>query len=97
MNDTTILIPDYFVAKIKWGVAGGDYLKQLRKEKKFTQSGLAKKLGVTRQTLNQWEIGETYPEFPFWRLENICNCLSVSVSDFLENYDKVVYIKNTEK
>lgn len=96
MNKPTILIPDYFVSKIKWGASGGDYLKKLRKEKKLTQSALAQKIGVTRQALNQWEIGLNYPDFSFCRLQNICEALSVDVSDFLENYDKIVYIKNVE-
>lgn len=93
----TTLIPDYFVSKIKWGTAGGDYLKYLRKKNKLTQAALAKKLGVTRQAVNQWEIGLSYPDLSLSRLQTFCEALSVSVSDFLANYDKIVYVKNIEK
>lgn len=96
MTDT-ILIADYFVSKIKWGTSGGDYLKKLRKEKKLTQAALAKKIGVTRQALNQWEIGLSCPDISFCRLQDICNALSINVSDFLDNYDKIVYVKNIKK
>ncbi len=38
-----------------------DRIKSLREEKGFTQSSLAKKLGVTRSCVNAWEMGLSVP------------------------------------
>ena len=37
-------------------------LVALRRENHMTQSGLANKLNVTRQTVYKWETGQSYPE-----------------------------------
>lgn len=37
-------------------------LAHLRRERKITQEALAGALGVTRQTVYQWERGVSYPE-----------------------------------
>ncbi len=37
-------------------------LKELRKQKGFTQEEVAEKLGVSRQALAKWEKGETLPD-----------------------------------
>ena len=37
-------------------------LVYLRAQKKLTQTQLAEKLGVTRQTVYKWESGQSYPE-----------------------------------
>ncbi len=38
-----------------------DKIKQLREKKNFTQSALAKKLNVTRSSVNAWEMGISVP------------------------------------
>lgn len=40
----------------------GDNLRNLRKSKKMSQEKLAEKVGVSRQSVSKWEIGEAYPE-----------------------------------
>ena len=37
-------------------------LVYLRTQKKLTQTQLAEKLGVTRQSVYKWESGQSYPE-----------------------------------
>lgn len=37
-------------------------LYQLRKKSGFTQSELAEKLGISRQTVSNWELGESVPD-----------------------------------
>lgn len=37
-------------------------LVMLRKQHNFSQEQLAEKLGVARQTVSKWELGETTPE-----------------------------------
>lgn len=38
-----------------------DRIKALREERDFTQSELAKKLGITRSSVNAWEMGISTP------------------------------------
>ena len=37
-------------------------LRNLRKEKDYSQEYLAEKLGVTRQTISKWENGTAMPD-----------------------------------
>ena len=39
----------------------GAFLKSLRKEKGLSQEKLAEQINVTRQTISNWELGETAP------------------------------------
>lgn len=39
----------------------GDTIKRLREDAGFSQSTLAKKLGVTRSAVNAWEMGLSAP------------------------------------
>lgn len=41
----------------------GQFLKQLRNERKLTQTELAEKLGVTNRSISRWENGVTMPDF----------------------------------
>lgn len=40
----------------------GDRLKQARNEQKLTQENLAEQLGVSRQTISNWENNRSYPD-----------------------------------
>ena len=37
-------------------------LMELRRSKGMSQEQLGEKLGVTRQTISKWELGQTTPE-----------------------------------
>lgn len=39
----------------------GDKILQLRKKNGFSQEQLGEKIDVTRQTISNWELGETTP------------------------------------
>lgn len=41
----------------------GQFLKELRNEKKLTQAELAEMLGVTNRSISRWENGVTMPDF----------------------------------
>lgn len=41
----------------------GQFLKELRNEKKLTQAELAEILGVTNRSISRWENGVTMPDF----------------------------------
>ena len=59
----------------------GPRLKQLRKENKVTQNGLAAKLGVTQQTIATWEKGRSSPDPS--TLMKLAEHFSVSVDSLL--------------
>lgn len=40
----------------------GSFLRELRKEKGFTQDELAEKMGVSRKTVSRWETGNNLPD-----------------------------------
>ena len=40
----------------------GGFLKELRKEKNFTQEQLAEQFGVSRRTVSRWENGNNLPD-----------------------------------
>ena len=40
----------------------GENLQQLRRQHQLSQEGLAEMLGVSRQAVSKWELGEGYPE-----------------------------------
>ena len=40
----------------------GENLQKIRKKNQLSQEGLAEMLGVSRQAVSKWELGEGYPE-----------------------------------
>ena len=40
----------------------GENLQLIRKKNQLSQEGLAEMLGVSRQAVSKWELGEGYPE-----------------------------------
>ena len=43
----------------------GNKIQELRKKNGLSQEQLAEKIGVARQTISKWELGETYPDLEF--------------------------------
>lgn len=39
----------------------GNKILELRKKNNLSQEALAEKIGVSRQTISKWELGETSP------------------------------------
>lgn len=58
----------------------GQIIKELRKEKKLTQTDLAKGVHVTQQTITAWESGRAVPNAT--TLDALANFLNVS-ADYL--------------
>lgn len=76
----------------------GENIFNLRKNLKLSQEKLAEKIGVTRQTISNWELGETSPNPE--QLKLLSKTLKVSVDELLENDTRdllVEKISNTEK
>ena len=59
----------------------GENIKKLRREKELTQETLAEFLGVTFQSVSNWERGESYPDITM--LPEIAGFFKVSVDELL--------------
>lgn len=57
-----------------------DKIKALREQNGFTQSDLAKRLGITRSSVNAWEMGISVPSTQY--VVELANIFKVS-TDFL--------------
>lgn len=68
-------------------------LKQKRAELGFTQSAVAQKLHVRRQTISSWETGKSYPDIP--TLFAISNLYDLSLDYMLKGDER--YIKQVKK
>lgn len=76
----------------------GNKLVKLRKENKLSQDSLADKLGVTRQTISNWELNITKPDII--QIKNLSEIFNMSIDEFLDNNTKDIIekkISNTEK
>lgn len=61
----------------------GEKITELRKKYNFTQESLAEKIGVTRQTLSNWESNITSPDLNQASL--LCKELKININDLLDN------------
>lgn len=76
----------------------GEKILEFRKKKGFSQEELGEMIGVTRQTISNWELGETSPNPD--QLKLLSKYLNVSIDELLDNDIKNVLVEkvsNTEK
>ena len=59
----------------------GENLQMIRKKNQLSQEGLAEMLGVSRQAVSKWELGEGYPEVE--KLLLLSKKLNVSLDSLL--------------
>ena len=59
----------------------GAAIKQLREQKKMTQSELASELGVSDKSVSKWETGRGYPDITL--LEPIAQTFGISIAELL--------------
>ncbi len=64
----------------------GKNIYTLRKEKGFSQENLAEKVNVTRQTISNWELGETFPNPE--QLILLSGALDKSIDELVGNHLK---------
>lgn len=60
----------------------GNFISQLRKDKKMTQSELGDKLGVTNKRVSRWENGNYLPDISTMQL--LCAEFDISINEFLK-------------
>lgn len=68
-------------------------LRALRKEKGFSQEGLAELLNVSRQSVSKWESGQTYPEID--KLIILSEIFHVTL-DYLVNDKNTMSVDNAD-
>ena len=66
-----------------------DRIKALREENGFTQSDLAKQLGITRSSVNAWELGISVPSTQY--IVELAKIFKVS-TDYLLCVDRTATI-----
>ncbi len=64
-------------------------IKFLREQKNYTQTELAKKLGITRSSVNAWEMGISVPSTQY--IVELSNIFSVS-TDYLLGVERTSII-----
>ena len=67
----------------------GNNIQTLRKRKGLSQEKLAEKINVTRQTISNWELGETSPNPE--QLKLLSKELNVSIDELLEKASENYY------
>lgn len=76
----------------------GNKIMKLRKKNNLSQEELAEKVGVTRQTISKWELGETSPDIK--QAKELSNIFNISLDELVDNDIKDILIEktsNTEK
>ena len=76
----------------------GNKIMELRKKKGLSQENLAELVGVARQTISKWELGETSPDLK--QAKELSNVFKVSLDELVSNDIKDILIEktsNTEK
>lgn len=61
----------------------GNKILSLRKENNITQEELASKLGVARQTISKWELGETAPDIK--QAKVLAQLFNISLDKLVDN------------
>ncbi len=61
----------------------GEKIWRLRERKGLSQEAFAEKVGVSRQTVSNWENGKATPDA--YKLKQICEALSVRADDLLSD------------
>ena len=62
----------------------GDRIKELRKEKNFSQNQLARRIGVSQKAVDYWELGTNEPKASY--IVKLAELFEVS-ADFLLGID----------
>lgn len=76
----------------------GEKILELRKRDKLSQEQLAEKLGVTRQTISNWELNETNPDIN--QAKELSRVFNISLDELTNNDIKNILesrLSNTEK
>ncbi len=70
----------------------GDKIFELRKVKDISQDDLAKRVGVSRQTMIKWEANQAYPKAD--KLQRLCEIFDVGIECFLSKGESLEEFEN---
>lgn len=76
----------------------GQKIMNLRKKNNLSQEELAEKIGVARQTISKWELGETSPDLR--QSKELSKIFNISLDELTDNDIKNILVEqtsNTEK
>ena len=75
----------------------GSFIAKCRKEKGYTQAGLAEKLGITDRAVSKWENGKSMPDASL--MLPLCELLGINVNELLtgEHLTMDEYKENAEE
>jgi len=73
----------------------GENLQTIRKKNQLSQESLAEMLGVSRQAVSKWELGEGYPEVE--KLLLLSKKLNISLDSLLENKNTTALSDNCKR
>ena len=76
----------------------GKKIMELRKKNGLSQEQLADKVGVARQTISKWELGETSPDLK--QAKELSKIFNISLDELVDNDIKEILVEktsNTEK
>lgn len=76
----------------------GNKILELRKNNHITQEELAEKVGVSRQTISNWELGESSPDLK--QSKELSKIFNISLDELVNNNIKdivVTKVSNTER
>ena len=76
----------------------GKKIAELRKNNNLSQEELAEKVGVARQTISKWEMGDTTPDIN--QVKAISKIFNISIDELVDNDINNVIVEkvsNTEK
>ncbi|OUC15889.1 MAG: hypothetical protein B0A82_04490 [Alkalinema sp. CACIAM 70d] len=64
----------------------GKTFVMLRKELELTQDDVAKVLGVTRDTVANWENGRSVPKLEIWQTKALCRLLGRPIEEIPDSF-----------
>ena len=73
----------------------GKKLINLRKQEKMTQEKFAEFIGVTRQTISNWELNITKPDLT--QIEKISKLFHISIDELLDNDIQNIIVEKVNK
>lgn len=73
----------------------GNKILELRKKNNLSQEQLAEKMGVARQTISKWELGETSPDLN--QAKMLSKIFNVSLDEITNNDIKNILIDKVDK
>lgn len=67
-------------------ISGGEFLMLVRTRANKTQREIAAALGVTDQTVSNWETGISTPRLTPWQMRDLCKLLNCTLDELADAF-----------